>query len=120
MESPSISDWPGFTPEGYRVYEAATQQIRHALANGHTYDEACSMLCNIPANLKSFISADFLKILIAEEHFGAGVDIKDLAFLLGMPYERINAATLSLLDEMAQAAIVTAPSPHSVASKLTH
>lgn len=111
--------WPGFTSEGYRIYETAVAQIRTALANGYTYDQACDALHGIDPGLKAFISDDFLQIIIAEEHFGCGAEIDDLALTLGLPYERLEKAINILLDEMANAASRSFQYSHAV-STLTH
>jgi len=120
MESPAASEWPGFTPEGYRIYETATRQIRRALASGRTYDEACDALHGLAPGLKAFVSDDFLKILVAEEHFGGNVGIDDLALALGLPSERIEATVVSLIHELNRAATALPPRFCPMISTLTH
>lgn len=112
-------EWPGFTPEGYQLYENAVQQIRSALANGRTYDQACETLHGLTAGARAFISDDFLKIIVAEEHLGSGRAMDDLALILGLPYERLEAAMASLLLEINRAAASTSAIPQMV-STLTH
>jgi hypothetical protein len=117
MSLERTSEWPGFTPEGYAIYEKAVQQIRTALANGHSYDQACATLHNLATGIRDFIRDDFLKILLAEEHLGNGIAIDDLALTLGLPYERIKAAMAGLIREINRAAILDFP---PMASTMTH
>ena len=90
---------PTLTAEGHRVYETAVEHIRNQLAQGNTYEQACDTLTGIEQEMKQFIVEDFLKILIAEEHFGSGVDIDDMALYLGMPYEELEDAMMALLRD---------------------
>lgn len=113
-------EWPGFTPEGYRMYEKATQQIRTALASGHTYDQACKNLHGLPARAKAFISDDYLKIIVAEEHLGNGTSLENLAFTLGLSQDRLETAVMSLLHEINRAATATASAHAPMVSTLTH
>lgn len=114
-------EWPGFTQEGYKMYETATQQIRNALACGHTYDQACETLHGLTADARAFISDDFLKIIVAEEHLGSGKEMDDLALALGIPYERIETAMISLLHELNRATVSPpVPAFPAMVSTTTH
>ncbi len=84
----------------YPIYEKAVKRIRHELAHGRTYDQACDTLTDLDHEMRTFIKEDFLKILIAEEHFGAGQEIPDMALVLGLPCEKIEASMLDLLHDM--------------------
>ena len=113
-------EWPGFTQEGYTMYEKATQQIRNALANGHTYDQACAKLRGLAASARSFISDDFLKIIVAEEHLGNSTSLDDLTLALGLSRERLEAVVAALLQEISRAAATTVPDFPPMVSILTH
>jgi len=88
----------------HREYERAVKKIRAELSLGRTYDHACDTLTDISQEMQTFVKEDFLKIIIAEEHFGAGIDISDIALLLELPYEKIESARLALLNDMQQEA----------------
>jgi len=91
-----------FSSQNWQVYEIAIKKLRLALSRGLTYDQACNTLTDIDHEMKSFITEDFLKILIAEEHFGSGVEIDDMALLLGLPYERLEACRTAMIEEVDQ------------------
>lgn len=80
------------------------EKLRHELALGKTYDQACDSLADLDQNIKSFVREEFLKTLIAEEHFGAGVEISDIALLLGLSYEKVESALMNLLNDMVREA----------------
>ena len=84
----------------HREYERAMKKIREELAQGWTYDHACDALTDISQEMQTFVKEDFLKIIIAEEHFGAGIEISDIALLLKLPYEKVESARLALLNDM--------------------
>ncbi len=94
------SKW--FSSQNWRIYELAIKKLRQGLSKGLTYEQACNTLTDIDHDMKSFIAEDFLKILIAEEHFGSGVDIGDMALLLGLPYERLEACRTEMIEEVDQ------------------
>ena len=89
-----------FSGNLWKIYEHATRIIRKNLDDGQTYEQACKPLNDIDQNLKQFIMDDFLKILIAEEHFGTGVDIDDLALHLGLTYEKIESSRDDLIKDI--------------------
>lgn len=91
-----------FSSQNWQIYEIATKKIRLGLSKGLTYEQACNTLTDIDHEMKSFIAEDFLKILIAEEHFGSGVAIDDMALLLGLPYERLEACRTAMIEEVDQ------------------
>ena len=88
--------------KNWQTYEHAIKRIRYGLSKGLTYDQACNSLTDIDNDMKSFVTEDFLKILIAEEHFGSGIDIEDMALLLGLPYERLEACRTAMIEEVDQ------------------
>lgn len=88
----------------HREYERAVKKMREEISQGRTYDHACDTLAGISQEIQSFVKDDFLKIIIAEEHFGAGIGISDIALFLELPYEKIESARLALLNDMQQEA----------------
>lgn len=100
MPSPHPAPHGLFIAGKHQIYELAIQALRNQLINGSSYDQACDTLTELDQEMRDFVRKDFLEILIAEEHFGAGVDISDIALLLGLPYEQIEASVVSLLHNM--------------------
>lgn len=88
----------------HREYERAVKKMREELSQGRTYDHACDTLADISQEMQAFVKEDFLKIIIAEEHFGAGIEISDIALFLELPYEKVETARLALLNDMQQEA----------------
>jgi len=93
-----------FSAVMHREYEQAVRKMREELSQGRTYDHACDILAGISQEIKTFVREDFLKIIIAEEHFGAGIEISDIALLLELPYEKVESARLVLVNDMAREA----------------
>lgn len=91
-----------FTDVMHREYERAVKKLREELSQGRTYDHACDTLPDISQEIRTFVREDFLKIIVAEEHFGAGVEISDIALFLELPYEKVESARLALLNDMAK------------------
>ncbi|HEX9714845.1 MAG TPA: hypothetical protein VGA28_04045 [Desulfurivibrionaceae bacterium] len=91
-----------FTAVMHREYERAVKKMREELSQGRTYEHACHGMADISQEIQAFVKEDFLKIIIAEEHFGTGIDISDIALLLELPYEKVESARLALLNDMRQ------------------
>jgi hypothetical protein len=89
-----------FTAVMHSEYERAVKKLRDELSQGRTYDHACDSMVDISQEMQLFVKEDFLKIIIAEEHFGGGVEISDIALLLELPYEKVESAMLALLSDM--------------------
>ncbi|MFZ5775509.1 MAG: hypothetical protein ACOY3Z_08510 [Thermodesulfobacteriota bacterium] len=103
--APTVASPSGiFSPAMHAAYELAVRQVRIKLLAGQSYNQACDTLVDLDQEMRDFVRNDFLKILIAEEHFGAGADISDIALLLGLPYEEVEASVLALLHDMVQEA----------------
>lgn len=102
MSIPNGKQYDQFTAVMHREYERAVKKIREELLQGRTYDHACDTLTDISQEIRSFVKEDFLKIIIAEEHFGAGLEICDIALFLELPYEQVESARLALLNDMVQ------------------
>jgi len=89
-----------FTAIMHREHECAVKKMREELSKGRTYEQAFNTLADISEEIKTFIKEDFLKIIIAEEHFGAGIEISDIAMLLELPYEKVESARQTLVNDM--------------------
>lgn len=93
----NLSPW---SLELHKMYEQAIRQLRQKISRGQTYEQAFDTLSGIDHEIRAFIEDDFLKIIIAEEHFGADVPIDDMALFLGLPTRRLEACRDSLLKDM--------------------
>ncbi|MHB1184507.1 MAG: hypothetical protein ACYC6S_08360 [Desulfobulbia bacterium] len=102
MSATTMKQYGQFTAIMHREYERAVKKIREELSQGRTYDHACDTLNDISPEIRTFVKEDFLKIIIAEEHFGAGIDISDIAMFLELPYEKVQSARQTLLNDMAR------------------
>jgi hypothetical protein len=92
-----LSPW---SPELHKIYEQAVRQLRQKISHGQTYEQAFDTLSDLDHEMRAFIEDDFLKIIIAEEHFGADIPIDDLALFLGLPIRQLEACRDSLLMDM--------------------
>jgi len=81
------------------VFDQAVLKMRQELAKGKTFAQACEVLHDIDAKLRPLIKDDFLKIVIAEQHFGQGRGIEDVALFLDLPYEIVDASRTRIMKE---------------------
>lgn len=100
MSLTNRNQYEQFTAVMHREYERAVKKMREELSQGKTYDYACNTLIDISQEIKTFVKEDFLKIIIAEEHFGAGIEVSDIALLLELPYEKVELAKVTLVNDM--------------------
>jgi hypothetical protein len=92
MGSQKYDDNDEFSPsaEEEMLYEQALRRLRLEIDKGRTYAQACRAIAGIEATLQDEIGEDFLRIIIAERHFGEGYGIDDLALLLDVEYDKIE------------------------------
>ena len=76
--------------------------MREELSQGRTYNHDCDTSPDISQEIQTFVKENFLKIIVAEEHFWAWIETSDIALLLELPYEKIELAKQSLLNDMIQ------------------
>ena len=88
-----------FTPEESNIYEDAVIKYREAIAAGKTLKQAYENYPIIDPELKSLIQADFLKILIAESHFGKGQSLEEVAKVLDVSLDLIKETHARMLQE---------------------
>ncbi|HEX9137888.1 MAG TPA: hypothetical protein VF905_13230 [Nitrospirota bacterium] len=88
-----------FTPEESNIYEEAVSKYREAIAAGKTLKQAYENYPITDPELKSLIQADFLKILIAESHFGKGQSLEDVAKVLDVSLDLIKETHARMLQE---------------------
>jgi len=92
MATQNNNEEPGYSPvaDNEMLYEQALRRLRLEIDKGHTYAQACKAISGLEQDLKKEIGEDFLRIIIAERHFGEGYGIDDLALLLDVTYEKIE------------------------------
>jgi len=88
-----------FSPEESTIYEEAVNKYREAIAAGKTLKQAYESYSVEDPGLKSLIQADFLKILIAELHFGKGQPLEDVAKVLNVSLDLIKETHARMLQE---------------------
>ena len=88
-----------FTPEEGNIYEEAVNKYREAIAAGKTLKQAYESYSIKDPDLKSLIQADFLKILIAEFHFGKGQTFETVAKVLDVSLDLIKETHARMLQE---------------------
>ncbi len=84
------------------IYEQAIRQLRLEVARGRTYNQACRSISALENSIKEVVENDFLKIMIAEKHFGDGNGIDDIALFLDVPYETVENAKDEMLEEVGE------------------
>lgn len=89
-----------FTPEEDKIYEDAVNAYRTALADGKKLKEAYATYTIADDELRSIVQADFLKILIAERHFGQRETLATLGGALDVPLEVLQQTLARMLQEV--------------------
>jgi hypothetical protein len=103
--SPARQDMPEFsikqfTPEEDKVYEDAVNAYRAALGEGKTLKEAYAASRIADEELRSIVQADFLKILIAERHFGKRETLEAISKELDVPLDVMQQTLARMLQEV--------------------
>ncbi|OKY75435.1 MAG: hypothetical protein BM485_06705 [Desulfobulbaceae bacterium DB1] len=99
------------------LYEQAVLRMRREIAKGKTFSQACEVLKDIEENLRPIIQEDLLKIIIAEQHFGQGRGIDDVALFLDLPYDTVEASRTKIISEFDE---MFSGQLSNSGSKLTH
>jgi hypothetical protein len=89
-----------FTPEEGAIYEEAVNTYRAAVVSGKTLRQAYEGFSVADKELEKLIQADFLKILIAERHFGQNQALQEIAKALDVPAKLINETHARMLQEV--------------------
>jgi len=89
-----------FTPEEDRIYEEAVNAYRSALAAGKKLNDVYAAYTIDDDELRSVTQADFLKILIAERHFGKREPLEGIGQELGVPLEVLQQTLARMLQEV--------------------
>jgi hypothetical protein len=88
-----------YTAEESEIYENAMAKIRSALGNGLSFNEACATVDIADGELKKFVFADALKVMIAEMHYAKGIPLIRVAEELKTPIADINRAHMEMLED---------------------
>ena len=83
-----------------KLYDSAIKTIRQEIFKGRTFKQATEALDAMDVSLKSIIIDDFLKNLVADQHFNKGRGIDDLALILDVSYERIEQCRDNIMAEI--------------------
>jgi hypothetical protein len=97
-EMPEFS-FKEFTPEEDKIYEEAVNKYREALTAGKTLRQAYESYSIADKELEALIQADFLKIMIAELHFGKGQSLEEVARTLSVSTDLLEDAKKRMLQE---------------------
>jgi hypothetical protein len=99
FKQPDEADNP-LSSEEDRLHQEGMAQMRAAIARGKTFAEAVAALSGVQVGMRELIADDFLKVLIAEEHFEKGRTVGEVAMTLGLAYEKLAAAREVMLEEV--------------------
>ena len=88
-----------FTEEEGRIYDEAVGKFREAIAAGKTLRQAYESYAIADPELEKLIQVDFLKILIAERHFGLRQSLDDIARALDVSASLVKNTHARMLQE---------------------
>ncbi len=118
MSDIKIDQTERFIPiEDEVLYEQTVLKMRQEISKGKTFAQACEILKEIDEPLRPLIQDDFLKIIIAEQHFGQGRGIDDVALFLDLPYETVATSREMIMSDFSD--LMTNQS-FGYSSKTTH
>jgi len=89
-----------FTAEESKIYEEVISKFREAVSAGKSLRQAYESYAIENKELEKLIQADFLKILIAERHFGQHQAIDDIARELDVSVNLLNETHARMLQEV--------------------
>ncbi len=89
-----------YTPEESKIYEEAINGFKQAIAAGKTLRQAYDSYEIPDKELEKIIQADFLKIVIAERHFGKHQPLEEIAKSLDVTQDLIKGTLARMLQEV--------------------
>ena len=89
-----------FTPEEGKIYEEAVKSFRQSIASGKTLRQAYDAYEIPDKELGKIIQADFLKIIIAERHFGQHQSLEVVAKSLDVSQDLLKNTLARMLQEV--------------------
>jgi hypothetical protein len=93
-----------YSPEEDMIHEETINRIREGMQNGLSFNESCSTVNIEDKELKSFILADALKILIAEMHYARGMSLPQVASELKVPLDKLIVANREMIEDVGASA----------------
>lgn len=93
-------DFKEFSAEEGRIYEEAVNKYREAITAGKSLRQSYEAYSVADKQLETLIQADFLKIMIAERHFGQGQTLEDIARALDITLELVKTSHARMLQEV--------------------
>ncbi|MDA8169988.1 MAG: hypothetical protein M0Z59_09900 [Nitrospiraceae bacterium] len=91
--------------EADRIYEESIKRIKSAVEQGMSFEQAAGLVDVKDGDLKKSILGDALKVMIAEVHFMAGMELPELARKLKLPLKVLEDAKKEMLADVEEAAI---------------
>ena len=88
-----------FTEEEGRIYDEAVSKFHEAIGAGKTLRQAYESYAIADKDLEKLIQVDFLKILIAERHFGLRQSLDDIARALDVSASLVKNTHARMLQE---------------------
>ncbi len=89
-----------YTPEESKIYEDAINGFQQAIAAGKTLRQAYDSYEIPDKELEKIIQADFLKIVIAERHFGKHQPLEEIAKSLDVTQDLIKNTLARMMQEV--------------------
>jgi len=89
-----------FTHEEGKIYEKTVTGLRQAIAAGKTLRQAYDSYEIPDKELGKIIQADFLKIIIAERHFGQRQSLEEIAKSLDVTQDLLKNTLARMLQEV--------------------
>ena len=89
-----------FTPEEDKIYEEAIGKYRESIVAGKPLRDAYASFPIADKELEALIQADFLKILIAEQHFAKNQPLDTIAAALAIPLQLVQDTKARMLQEV--------------------
>jgi hypothetical protein len=89
-----------FTPGEDKIYSEAVGKYRDAIAQGKNLRQAYESHPVADKELEKLIQADFLKIMIAERHFGQRQPLEDIAKAFDVSLDLLKNTLARMLQEV--------------------
>lgn len=89
-----------YTPEESKIYEDAINSFQQAIASGKTLHQAYGSYDIRDKELEKIIQADFLKIIIAERHFGKHQSLEEIATSIDVTQDLLKNTLARMLQEV--------------------
>jgi hypothetical protein len=99
FKQPGAEDNP-LSDEEDRAHRLALEKMRAEMVSGRTFSQAMAAIADLEKDLRLLVIDDLLKIIIAEEHFGEGRSVEEVAMVLGLSAGEVATARDQMLMEV--------------------